>query len=250
MTRIISVCNQKGGVGKTTTVVNLGYYLAHKGKNVLIIDLDPQANATSGLGLDKSKIEKSIYDILINNFKPNEAMYEVNMPQLKLIPSNINLTGAEVELVSFMNREYRLKQALKDITNEFDFVLIDSPPSLGILTINSLAACNSVLIPVQCEYFALEGLGQLLNTINIVKKNLNNELTIEGVLLTMFDTRLRLSHQVVEEVKKYFCSIRFEKGKRIPRMDAGGWPESTALFSGRCTTMSAPRFLKGRLTAF
>ena len=130
MSKIISVCNQKGGVGKTTTVVNLGYYLAHKGKNVLIIDLDPQANATSGLGIDKSKIEKSIYDILINNCKLAEAMQEVNMPQLKLIPSNIHLTGAEIELVSFMNREYRLKQALKDAVNDFDFILIDSPPSL------------------------------------------------------------------------------------------------------------------------
>ncbi len=204
MSKIIAVCNQKGGVGKTTTVVNLGYSLAHKGKNVLIIDLDPQANATSGLGLDKSKIEKSIYDILINNLKPNEAMYEINMPQLKLIPSNIHLTGAEVELVSFMNREYKLKQALKDIVNEFDFVLIDSPPSLGILTINSLAACDSVLIPVQCEYYALEGLSQLLNTINLVKENLNQNLEIQGVLLTMADYRTNLTSEVIEEAKRFF----------------------------------------------
>lgn len=204
MARIISVCNQKGGVGKTTTVVNLGYYLAHKGKKVLVIDLDPQANATSGLGLEKKKIEKSIYDILINNVKPNEAMHEISMPQLKLIPSNMHLTGAEVELVSFMNREYRLKQALKDILNDFDFVLIDSPPSLGILTINSLAACNSVLIPVQCEYYALEGLSQLLNTINLVKENLNQSLEIQGVLLTMADYRTNLTSEVIDEAKRFF----------------------------------------------
>jgi chromosome partitioning protein len=204
MGKIISVCNQKGGVGKTTTVVNLGYYLAHKGKNVLIIDLDPQANATSGLGLDKSKIEKSIYDVLINNLKPSEAMHEIGMPQLKLIPSNINLTGAEIELVSFMNREHRLQQALKDVVNEFDFILIDSPPSLGLLTINSLAACNSVLIPIQCEYYALEGLSQLLNTVNLVRENLNQQLEIQGVLLTMADYRTNLTSEVIDEVKRFF----------------------------------------------
>jgi len=204
MGKIITVCNQKGGVGKTTTVVNLGYYLAYKGKNVLIIDLDPQANATSGLGLDKSKIEKSIYDILINNIKPIEAMQEVGMPQLKLIPSNINLTGAEIELVSFMNREYKLKQALKEIVNDYDFILIDSPPSLGILTLNSLASCNAVLIPMQCEYYALEGLSQLLNTINLVRENLNKDLEIQGVLLTMADYRTNLTSEVINEAKRFF----------------------------------------------
>ncbi|MDO8603433.1 MAG: AAA family ATPase [Candidatus Omnitrophota bacterium] len=204
MGKIISICNQKGGVGKTTTVVNLGYYLAHKGKKVLIIDLDPQANATSGLGVDKLKVEKSIYDILIDNLNPAEAMQEVSMPQLKLIPSNIHLTGAEIELVSFMNREYRLKQALKEIVDEFDFILIDSPPSLGILTLNSLAACNSVLIPIQCEYYALEGLSQLLNTVNLVRGNLNKDLEIQGVLLTMADYRTNLTSEVIEEAKRFF----------------------------------------------
>jgi len=204
MTKVISVCNQKGGVGKTTTVVNLGYYLAHKGKNVLIIDLDPQANATSGLGIDKSKIEKSTYDFLINNLKPSDVMLEASLPNLKLIPSNIHLTGAEIELVSFMNREYRLKNSLKDSINEFDFVLIDSPPSLGILTINSLAACNSVLIPIQCEYYALEGLSQLLNTINLVRENLNKDLEIQGVLLTMADYRTNLTSEVIDEAKRFF----------------------------------------------
>jgi len=204
MTKIISVCNQKGGVGKTTTVVNLGYYLAHIGKNVLIIDLDPQANATSGLGIDKSRIEKSVYDVLINNLKLSEAMQDVNMPQLKLIPSNIHLTGAEIELVSFMNREYRLKQALKDETEGFDFILIDSPPSLGMLTINSLAAATSALIPIQCEYYALEGLSQLLNTVNLVKENLNSILEIEGVLLTMADYRTNLTSEVINEAREFF----------------------------------------------
>jgi chromosome partitioning protein len=204
MTKIISVCNQKGGVGKTTTVVNLGYYLAYKGKKVLIIDLDPQANATSGLGIDKSKIEKSIYDILINNVNISEVIQDINMPQLKLIPSNIHLTGAEIELVSFMNREYRLKQTLKDRVDEFDFILIDSPPSLGILTINSLAAATSALIPIQCEYYALEGLSQLLNTVNLVKENLNQGLAIEGVLLTMADYRTNLTSEVINETKEFF----------------------------------------------
>ncbi|MDP2921349.1 MAG: AAA family ATPase [Candidatus Omnitrophota bacterium] len=204
MAKVISVCNQKGGVGKTTTVVNLGYYLAHKGKNVLIIDLDPQANATSGLGIDKSKIEKSTYDFLINSLKPSEVMLEASLPNLKIIPSNIHLSGAEIELVSFMNREYKLKNALKDAVNEFDFVLIDSPPSLGILTINSLAACNSVLIPIQCEYYALEGLSQLLNTVNLVRENLNKDLEIQGVLLTMADYRTNLTSEVIDEAKRFF----------------------------------------------
>lgn len=204
MGKIITICNQKGGVGKTTTLINLGYYLAYKGKNVLLIDLDPQANATSGLGLDKAKIEKSIYDILINDAKIQDIIQDINIPQLKLIPSNIHLTGAEIELVSFMNREYRLKHALKDIINEFDFILIDSPPSLGILTINGLAAATSTLIPVQCEYYALEGLSQLLNTINLVKNNLNNTLEIEGVLLTMADYRTNLTSEVINEARQFF----------------------------------------------
>jgi len=210
MGKIISVCNQKGGVGKTTTVVNLGYYLAHKGKNILIIDLDPQANATSGLGVDKSTIKKSIYDVLINNINIKDVMQDISMPQLKLVPSDIHLTGAEIELVSFMNREYKLKQALKEAVNEFDFILIDSPPSLGILTLNSLAACNSVLIPIQCEYYALEGLSQLINTINLVRDNLNKELEIQGVLLTMADYRTNLTSEVIEEAKRFFKNKMFK----------------------------------------
>ncbi|MFH1853804.1 MAG: AAA family ATPase [Candidatus Omnitrophota bacterium] len=204
MTKIISICNQKGGVGKTTTAINLGYYLAQSGKRVLLVDFDPQANATSGLGVDKSKLEKSIYDILINNGDFKEIIRNVYLPEFQLIPSSINLTGAEIELISFMNREYRLKNAIKDIASEFDFVLIDSPPSLGLLTINALTAANACLIPIQCEYYALEGLSQLLNTINLVRDNLNPDLTIEGVLLTMADYRTNLTSEVIQEVRTFF----------------------------------------------
>jgi len=204
MGKIIAICNQKGGVGKTTTVVNLGYYLAYKGKKVLVIDFDPQGNCTSGLGLDKSKIEKSIYDVLINNVNIQDVIHDVNTTQLKIAPSNIDLVGAEIELVSCMNREYKLKHSIKDLINDFDFILIDSPPSLGILTINALTAATSVLIPIQCEYYALEGLSQLLNTIDLVRNNLNPELQIENVLLTMADYRTNLTSEVINETRQFF----------------------------------------------
>jgi len=205
MGKIISICNQKGGVGKTTTAINLGYYLADRGSKVLLIDFDPQANATSGLGADKSKSDKNIYEVLINNnLQIQDIIQELCLPEFRLVPSNIALTGAEIELISLMNREHRLKNALKAIADDYDFILIDSPPSLGLLTINALTAATSVLIPIQCEYYALEGLSQLLNTVNLVRENLNPDLAIEGVLMTMADYRTNLTSEVIEETRQFF----------------------------------------------
>ena len=203
MGKIISVSNQKGGVGKTTTTVNLSTILAKKGKKVLLIDTDPQGNATSGLGVSKD-VELSVYDILIGDTEFDETLQETAIKNLKVCPSNISLAGAEVQLVSMMSREQRLKTKLDKIKDQYDYILIDCPPSLGLVTLNAFTASDSVLIPVQCEYFALEGLGQLLNTVNLVKKHLNKNLEIEGALLTMYDARTNLSNQVVKEVKKYF----------------------------------------------
>jgi len=201
--KIISLANQKGGVGKTTTTVNLGTILAKRGKKVLLIDADPQGNATSGLGVEK-EVEYSTYDILVNDAKIQDAIQDTIIKNLKVCPANMSLAGAEVELVSMMSREQRLKEKLDEVKDYFDYILIDCPPSLGLITLNAFTASNSVLIPVQCEYFALEGLGQLINTINLVKKHLNKEIQIEGALLTMYDIRTNLSNQVVKEVKKYF----------------------------------------------
>ncbi len=203
MGKIIAVANQKGGVGKTTTTVNLSTILAKRGKKVLLIDADPQGNATSGLGVEK-EVEFSTYDILVNETTMEEAIQDTMIKNLKVCPSNMNLAGAEVELVSMMSREQRLKEKLEEIKEKFDYIFIDCPPSLGLITLNSFTTSDSVLIPVQCEYFALEGLGQLINTINLVKKHLNKEIQIEGALLTMYDIRTNLSNQVVKEVKKYF----------------------------------------------
>lgn len=203
MGKIISVANQKGGVGKTTTTVNLSTILAKKGKKVLLIDTDPQGNATSGIGVSKD-VELSVYDILIGDTEFDETLQETAIKNLKVCPSNISLAGAEVQLVSMMSREQRLKTKLDKIKDQYDYILIDCPPSLGLVTLNAFTASDSVLIPVQCEYFALEGLGQLLNTVNLVKKHLNKNLEIEGALLTMYDARTNLSNQVVKEVKKYF----------------------------------------------
>lgn len=203
MGKIIAIANQKGGVGKTTTSVNLSALLAKRGKKVVLIDADPQGNATSGLGVDKD-VEKSLYDVLINEEPVAGTLQDTVEKNLKICPSNMNLAGAEVELVSQMSREHRLKEQLEEIKDKFDYIFIDCPPSLGLITLNSFTAADSVLIPVQCEYYALEGLGQLLNTINLVKKHLNKSLEIEGALLTMYDIRTNLSNQVVKEVKKYF----------------------------------------------
>lgn len=204
MAKIIAITNQKGGVGKTTTTVNLGACLATLGKKVLLVDIDPQGNTTSGVGINKADVAYCIYDVLINEVNPKDAIVDTAIENLKIIPATIQLAGAEIELVPTISREIRLKKSLHLVKNMFDYILIDCPPSLGILTINSLTASDSVIIPIQCEYYALEGLSQLLNTVRLVQKHLNTSLQIEGVLLTMFDARTNLGIQVIEEVKKYF----------------------------------------------
>lgn len=202
--KIISIANQKGGVGKTTTSVNLGACLAFIGKKVLIVDIDPQGNATSGAGIDKGDVNECIYDVLVDDLAMDKVIKDTAVENLYVVPATIQLAGAEIELVPTISREVRLKRAMDRIKDDFDYILIDCPPSLGLLTINALTASNSVLIPVQCEYYALEGLSQLLNTVRLVQKHLNNHLMIEGVLLTMLDARTNLGIQVIQEVKKYF----------------------------------------------
>jgi chromosome partitioning protein len=210
MGKIIAIANQKGGVGKTTTAVNLAAALGVLEKKVLLIDADPQANATSGLGVDLNSIKLGTYQLLDHSIKIEDAITSTESPNLDLIPSHIDLVASEIELVDKASREYMLKKALVGITDLYDYILIDCAPSLGLITLNSLVAANSVIIPIQCEYFALEGLGKLLNTIKSVQKLHNKDLDIEGLLLTMYDTRLRLSNQVVEEVKKHFGKIVFK----------------------------------------
>src|SRR5690625_1199853 len=204
MSKIIAITNQKGGVGKTTTSVNLSASLAKLGKKVLLVDIDPQGNATSGIGINKGDMDECIYNVLVEDLDPKKVCIPTNVENLSIIPATIQLAGAEIELVSTISREIKLKKAIDVIKYDYDYIIIDCPPSLGLLTINALTAADSVLIPVQCEYYALEGLSQLLNTVRLVQKHLNTSLMIEGVLLTMFDARTNLGIQVIEEVKKYF----------------------------------------------
>lgn len=213
--KIIAIANQKGGVAKTTSAVNIGASLALMGQPVLLVDLDPQGNASSGLGINKTELEKCIYDVMINELPPEEVIINTDVRNLHIIPSTIQLAGAEVEMVSLLAREQILRRALTPLKDKYQYIIIDCPPSLGLLTLNALAAADSLLIPIQCEFYALEGVGQLMNTVQLVQKHLNPGLKIEGVLLTMFDARLNLSIQVVDEVKKVFGTKVFKN--IIPR---------------------------------
>ena len=210
MAKIIALANQKGGVGKTTSSINLAASLAVLEFRTLLIDADPQANSTSGLGLDPRNVKVSIYECIINGTNPAEAIQKTDTPYLDLLPAHIDLVGAEIEMINLTDREYKMKNVLSKVRDDYDFIIIDCSPSLGLITINALTAADSVIIPVQCEYFALEGLGKLLNTIKIVQTRLNTALEVEGILLTMYDVRLRLSNQVVEEVKTHFQDLVFD----------------------------------------
>lgn len=215
MTKIIAVANQKGGVGKTTTSINLSACVAHRGKKVLLIDLDPQGNASTGLGIDKKTADFSIYDVLINDESISKVIMKTPQENLYICPASMSLAGAEIELVSRISRETRIKSALEEINNLFDYVFIDCPPSLGLLTLNALTAAHTVLVPIQCEYFALEGLSQLMETVKLVQKHLNKSLLVEGVVLTMFDPRTNLSVEVAEEVRRHFTNKVYQT--LIPR---------------------------------
>lgn len=249
MAKIVAIANQKGGVGKTTTTVNLSACVAQAGKRVLCVDVDPQGNTTSGLGVDKDKPEHSVYDVLINGVSAKEACVDTVVKGLKLLPSRKELSGAEVELVGLMAREQVLKRALSKISDEFDYVFIDCPPSLGLLTVNALTAANTLLAPIQCEYYALEGLSDLMNTVKLVRAHLNPELDVEGVVLTMFDARTNLSAQVVTEVKKFFKNKVYKtiipRSVRLSEAPSFGLPIS--IYDEKCSGTKAYQALAKEL---
>ena len=245
MGKIVSFSNQKGGVGKTTTCVNMAAYIAAEGKKVLLVDMDPQGNATTGLGFSKSSLEQSIYSVLIDDEKALENIMPTEVENLDLLPSNIDLAGAEVELVYKKNRERVLKNALEEIRSQYDYILIDCPPSLGLLTINALACADSVIIPIQSEYYALEGLSQLMNSISLVKQHLNAALEVDGVVLTMYDSRSLISKQIAEEIKKFFTKRLFEivVPRNVRLVEASSYGKPIMMHDPKCTGARAYKAL-------
>ncbi|HPA71558.1 MAG: ParA family protein [Spirochaetes bacterium] len=236
MGRIISVSNQKGGVGKTTTTINIAAFLAEKGKRVLIVDIDPQANSGYGLGVNVEETESTVYEVLIGEIPVREAVYRTNIENLFIVPSNIHLSGAQVDLLDTEHKEFILRNALKPLKDEYDFIFIDCPPSLGILTLNSLVAADTVLIPLQCEYYALEGLSQLLKIISMVQENLNRNLRIEGVVLTMYDSRTNLSQQVVSDIREFFKEKVFNTiiPRNVKLSEAPSFGKPIGLYDRHC----------------
>ncbi len=249
MAKIICIANQKGGVGKTTTAVNLSACVAQLGKRVLLIDIDPQGNTTSGLGVNKNKLEASIYDVLINDVDAADAIRDTMIDTLKLLPSRMELAGAEVELVNLLAREQRLKNAIAPIRDQYDYIFVDCPPSLGLLTLNALTMADTLLVPIQCEYYALEGLSQLMNTVKLIRRNLNPRLEVEGVVLTMYDGRTNLSQQVVGEVKRFFKNKVYDtiipRSVRLGEAPSFGLPIS--LYAPKSTGAAAYEILATEL---